>query len=273
MLFHQKGRSILIDTNALSALYLYIDTCLKLDIDINTPHEDGIREGILNTNVDTCLKGFIEFDQVIKGFSIYRYLWDLNDTYDYENEFLVSKFSFFELSRICLEVKYHESLSNCNIPYRIRRKDPFKVGDGIDFLGTLYINGVQEYLDKVQSCLNDNDIDLIIPEERDFHVMDETIDAIAKIVSRYVHLQSHDLYLYALAIHQRVDEIYSHDNELIDLANKVRTGNKPYNTIRNNLTNALVSCAITKFSEEYKHSEKQKLTFPKGVKNYNHNLR
>lgn len=267
---HHCGKSILLDTNALSALYLYTDTCLKLNIDINILHEDEIRESILNSSEDIYSRGSIAVDQIVKGFSIYRYLRDLNEEYDYKNQFLVSKLSFFELSRICLEVKYHEYLSNCNIPFRIRERNPFKFGKCIDVLGKLYVSGVHEHLDKTQMCLNENDIELKIPEE-EAHVMDETIDTIAKIISHFIHLQSHDLYLYALAIQQRVDEIYSHDNELVDLANKINTGNDPYTAIRDNLTDALRQ--IPKFSEEYELSNRKRLMFPKGVKKYNYCLR
>jgi hypothetical protein len=243
---------ILIDTNAMAALSLYVDSCdtvgkaLAISIDdlkIEFENQKDIKKDCLN------------FDEIEKGYKLYYHLKEKIGESDENIQIWFSLLSEIELLNVFLDRTFDHELTKKGIPYRIRHKKPFRTQINFN-----YEKKVANYWENMEGRLAESDIGFNYPEKEEGAIRD--IIEIAKIVTRYVALGPVDLYLYASGIYLRADEIYTIDGEFRDIINKIRTDGG-WGTVYRNIQQDLIKF-IWSFEDEYQKIGK--IDLPKGFK-------
>jgi len=222
---------ILIDTNAMVALSLYVESC----------EAAGLVIGSKPNNIKNTLgKRYIlrrPHDPIKNGYKLFDHI----SSKQKKQEVIIyfSLLSEMELLHVFLDRKFDQKLTQQGIPFRIRIRKPFRT---------------QVYKER----LKEQNIEFDYPENKEELIKD--VIKISKIITKYIALDSVDLYLYSLGIYLRADEIYTYDEEFRSIMNKVLTNSK-WKTIRNNIQKDLI-----KFDESFKneYKEKWKIKLPKG---------
>ena len=205
-----KPLVILIDTNAMSALSLYVKSCNAVKKDLGISMDDLKREfgnGGLNNSLD--------FDEIEKGEKLYNYLKEKNDNI----RIYFSLLSEIELLDVFLDRVFDEYLTRKGVPYRIRKKKPFRTQVNFN-----YEDKVSKYWDDIKEKLKENNIKWEYPESAEENKdIVQDVFKVTKLVTKHVNLDPVDLYLYALGIYLQVDKIYTHDSEFSNIINSIRT--------------------------------------------------
>jgi len=241
---------ILIDTNAMAVLSLYVESCNTLGRDLGISVDDLKSEF---ENQKDIKSDYLNFKEIKKGYKLYDYLREKIRSFDRGIKVWFSLLSEIELLDVFLDRAFDHELTRKGIPYRIRRKKPFRVQ--IDFN---YEEKIAKYWEDIKEKLGEQDIEFDNPEKESDAIQD--IIKVAKIVTRYVALEPVDLYLYASGIHLRADEIYTHDNEFKAIINKIY--NKEWRNVYDNIQQDLRTF-IRSFEGEYQ--KEKKIFLPKGV--------
>ena len=251
---------ILIDTNAMTALSLYVQSCTTVKVALGTTVEElktKFRK-IKNTK-DTQL--YFEGRGGIKeGYKFFNYLESKIEEFN-NVQIWFSLLSEIELLGVFLDRTFDIELTRKVIPYRIRRKKPFRTQ--IDFN---YEEKVAGYWEDIKGKLAKYDIEFNNPEKESDAIQD--IIKIANIVTRYLALEPVDLYLYASGIYLRADEIYTRDEEFRAIINYLHN-NIDWRNIYNDIQQDLRTF-IQSFQEECKtyyeiYKKEKKIDLPKGV--------
>ena len=243
---------ILIDTNAMTALSLYVDSCDTVRKDL------GINIGDLKTEFETqkdIKNDCLNFGEIEKGYRLYYHLKEKIGESGENIKIWFSLLSEIELLNVFLDRAFDHELTKKRIPYRIRHKKPFRTQ--IDFN---YEEKVANYWGNMEERLAESDIEFNYPENDVGAIRD--IIKIAKIVTQYVALGPVDLYLYASGIHLRADEIYTIDAEFKYIINKIRDDDG-WETVYRNIQQDLRKF-IRSFEDEYE--KMGKIYLPEGFK-------
>jgi len=249
----EKPFVIFVDTNAMASLSLYVQSCTTVEAALGTAVDklkSKFRE-IKNTK-DTEL--YFERRGGIKdGYNLFKYLKSKIEGFD-TVQIRFSLLSEIELLDIFLDRTFDIELTRKCIPYRIRRKKPFRTQIDFD-----YEEEIAKYWEDIKKKLGEQGIEFYAPEDKSGEIKD--IINIAKIVTRHVALEPIDLYLYASGIYLRADEIYTHDVEFREIINSICT-NMEWRNIYNNIQQDL-----RKFGQSFEdESQKEnKIALPKGV--------
>ena len=243
---------ILIDTNAMAALSLYVETCTSANLSLGVTIDELKRKfegkGISAEYVQWKQGGIKE------GYKVFKYLKSKIEKFD-TVQIWFSLLSEIELLDVFLDRTFDQELTRKGIPYRIRRKKPFRVQ--IDFN---YEKKIAKYWEDIKEKLSEEGIEFDNPEKESDAI--QNIIEIAKIVARYVALEPVDLYLYASGIYLRADEIYTYDGEFRNIINDLRT-NTDWKNIYNNIQQDLRTF-IRSFEDEYQ--KEKKIYLPEGVR-------
>lgn len=239
--------SILIDTNAMVKLCLYIEICECVEKEIGT-QLDEIIEVLKSREIR---KDYLEHEELKKGYNLFRYLKEKHEEFDGNVNILFSSLSEMELFHLFLENAFDEELTKRHVPYLARRKKFLRWQVDFDYEEKVLKrwNTLKEKTDEVNigfSCPERENNDLILD-----------ISAIGEIISRYVVLDTIDLYLYVLGIYLMVDEIYTTDSEFRDIINKV---GREWEDMRQRIINDLK--VWPHFSEEFE--KEGRIRFPVG---------
>lgn len=206
---------VLIDTNAMAALSLYVESCdaIRKDPGIDM---SGLKKEFEKLDVkNNCL----ELEEIKKGYDLYNYLKTNLKTKADNAQIYFSLLSEIELLNVFLDRAFDEYLTKRGIPYRIRKKKPFRTQVNFD-----YEDKVSNYWNNIKEKLKENNIVLDYPEKAEENKdIIQDFFKVTKLVAKHVHLGSVDLYLYALGIYLRVNEIYTHDSEFEKIINSIRT--------------------------------------------------
>ena len=203
---------ILIDTNVMAALSLYVESsnivgrCLGISV-------DDLKNEF--KNIKDIKSDYLNFEEIKKGYKVYDYLREKIKSFDGNINIWFSLLSEIELLNVFLDRAFDHELTRKGIPYRIRRKKPFRTQIDFD-----YEEKIAKYWRDIKEKLGKEGIEFYNPEKEIEAVQD--IIKIAKIVTQYVALESVDLYLYASGIDLRADEIYTYDEEFRKIINKIR---------------------------------------------------
>jgi len=247
----------LIDTNAMAALTLYVESCVTVKAPLGTTVEElkNKFKEIKNTK-DTQL--YFEGRGSIKdGYNLFDHLKSKIKEFD-AVQIWFSLLSEIELLNVFLDRTFDIELTRKVIPYRIRKKKPFRVQIDFD-----YEEEIAKSWEDMKEKLAKYDIEFDNPEKDVGTIQD--IVKIAKIVTQYVALEPVDLYIYASGIDLGADEIYTHDSEFRTIINKIRTDEEwknIYKNIQKDLRD-LEKEDIRSFEEEYK--KEGKIYLPKGI--------
>jgi len=255
MINNKTSFVILIDTNAMAALSLYVEGCTTVEVALGTPDE-GLKSKFKETKdtKDTQLY-FAEREGggISDGYRLFKYLKDKIEVYD-TVQIWFSLLSQIELLHLFLERTFDIELTRKGIPYRIRRKNYFRTQIDFDFKSK-----ISDYWEDQKKRLGEQDIEFKNPEKGNGAIQE--IIKIAEIVTRYVALEPVDLYLYASGIYLRADEIYSRDLEFRSIINKICTDIE-WRNIRDNIQDDLRKF-IKSFEDE--HQKEGRIRLPKGV--------
>ncbi len=208
--------SILIDTNALSRLSLYVDTCSCVEMELGTKWDDLNKKLCSKVNVEDSI-GSGNTKQIKQGYDLFHHLITKKSEYNNVNIWF-SAFSRVELLNVFLERTFDKELTRNGVPFRIRLKKPLRTQIDFD-----YNTEVFEYWTKIRSELEKCDIELMEPERQNGAVID--ILSISDIITRYVALDVIDLYLYASSIFIRANELYCHDIEFRGIVRNIQKEN------------------------------------------------
>lgn len=250
---------ILIDTNAMAALSLYVESCITVEAALGTTVEElkSKFRGIKNTK-DTQLY-FKRGGGIKDGYKLFDHLKFKLREFD-TVQIWFSLLTEIELLDIFLERAFDLELMRKGIPYRIRQKKPFRTQ--IDFS---YEEKVAKYWEDIKEKLGEQGIEFDNPEKESDAIQD--IIKIARIVTRHVALEPVDLYLYASGIYLRADEIYTRDSELREIIKRIY--HKEWRNIYESIQQELRTC-VRSFEEECKtyyemYGREKEIDLPKGV--------
>ena len=169
--------SILIDTNALARLSLYVEACSCVEMELGTKWD--------KLNITLCSKGIVNeyigkdnIGLIKQGHSLFDHL--ITKKKEYNNvKIWFSAFSRVELLNIFLDRTFDRQLTRSGVPFRVRLKKPFRTQIDFD-----YNTEVFAYWTKIRSELENCDIELMEPERQSGAVRD--ILNISDIITRYV---------------------------------------------------------------------------------------
>jgi hypothetical protein len=249
---------ILIDTNAMAALSLYVESCNTVGRDLGISVIDDLKNEL---NQEDIKSDYLNFVEIKKGYKVYDYLQEKIKSFDGNINIWFSLLSEIELLDVFLDRAFDHELTRKGIPYRIRQKKPFRTQIDFD-----YEEKIAKYWRDIKENLDKKGIEFYNPEKKSEAVQD--IIKIAKIVTQYVALEPVDLYLYASGIDLRADEIYTCDNEFKTIINGIRTNiewRNIYDSIQQDLRKFIRS-----FQEECKtyyekYKKEKKIDLPKGI--------
>lgn len=241
---------ILIDTNAMAALSLYVESSNTVGRDLGISVDDLKSEF---ENHKDIKRDHLNFKEIKKGYKLYDYIRRKIRDFDGNINVLFSLLSEIELLDVFLDRAFDHKLTGKGVPYRIRLKKPFRVQIDFD-----YEEEIAKSWEDIKEQLGEKGIEFINPEKESDAIQD--IIKIAKIVTRHVALEPVDLYLYASGIWLRADEIYTRDEEFRVIINKIRT-DREWRNIYYNIQEDLRD--ILTFEEEYR--KERKIGLPEGV--------
>lgn len=246
----------IIDTNAVSALSLYVVCCNAIGKDLEAIY---IRSGstaeikqIIESEfkVQTGIgRDFLNIDAVVNGWKTYSYIRARLASYE-KLSVMFPHLCEIELLHMFLERVFDKELTRKGIPYRIRKNRPFRVQVGFS-----YDTEVFGYWENIRNALGKYGIEFGRPED-DYDIKD--IASISHIISRYIALDPVDLYLYAIGILERADEIYTYDSEFRKIIHSVKSdGGESWGNIRNSI------CRDLKYIPSFR--EQSSIDLPDGV--------
>lgn len=244
---------ILIDTSAMTALSLYVESCTTVEAALGTAVEKLKSKFKEIKNIKDTQLYFERGGNIKQGYEFFNYLKSKIEEFK-TVQICFSLLSEIELLDVFLDRTFDIELTRKGIPYRIRRKRPFRTQ--IDFG---YEEKVAKYWEDIKEKLGEQSIEFDNPEKESDAIQD--IIKIAKIVTRYVALEPVDLYLYASGIYLRADEIYTRDGDFKVTINSIRT-NIEWKNIYNNIQQDLRKF-IRSFEDEFQ--KEKKINLPKGV--------
>jgi len=252
---------ILIDTNAMAALSLYVESCNTVERDLGISVDDDLKSELNKKDIKS---DYLNFEEIKKGYKVYDYLREKIKSFDGNINIWFSLLSEIELLNVFLDRAFDHELTRKGIPYRIRRKKPFRTQIDFD-----YEEKIASYWRDIKEKLGKEGIEFYSPEEESEAIRD--IIEIAKIVTQYVALEPVDLYLYASGIDLRADEIYTYDEEFRKIINKINIQQELKKTIPSIKEECETSYEKDVMEEKTDLSReefilKKKIDLPRGVK-------
>ena len=120
---------ILIDTNAMAALSLYVESCNTVGRDLGISVDDVKSE----LDQKDIKNDYLNFKEIKKGYKLYDYLRKKIKSLDGNINIWFSLLSEIELLNVFLDRAFDHELTRKGIPYRIRRKKPFRTQIDFDY--------------------------------------------------------------------------------------------------------------------------------------------
>lgn len=130
----EKVYSILIDTNAMAKLSLYVEICecankKKLGTEINE-----IKEILKSKGVKS---GYLKIKEIKKGYSLFKHLKQKIKEFNGNVNIYFSSLSEMELFHLFLESVFDEELTKRHVPYLARRKKFLRYQVDFDYENTV----------------------------------------------------------------------------------------------------------------------------------------
>jgi len=248
---NKEGFTILIDTNAVTAISLYLEICDLAGKDpINELEE--IKRSLETKNIK---REWLRFDNGIKnGFKAFTYLKEKVE--QYELRVYLPLIEEIEALHLIMERKFDEILTRKGIPYRLRTKRVIRTHVDFDY------NQIYENWLNFKEKLEYYGIELILPE-KEYKGLWKDIFLITNLLMKYILLENIDMLIYAISLYIRVDEIYTFDREFRTVVNHISHGStSTWRRIAEQLERDLIN-NFSFFKEEF--DKESKIKFPKGV--------
>ena len=252
--------SVLIDTCAMAKLSFFCELCDSVK------KEYGTELSALYSSLPKPLtEDSLETKTAKIGYKYYKHLRDLSNNGNILLHF--SLFTRIELFDVFLDISTDELLATQGIPFRVRRKKPFRWQVQFDFNK----NVVSRY-ETIIKCLDAMGITISCPEE-DTRSSYRLAFMINEILSSHVFLDSFDSYLYSLGLFLMVDEILTDDGEFEKIMEDFST--KPeWETHRETVKTEIIKidsdykelCAIEREDGSVLDVDLSKFKFPQMIK-------
>lgn len=255
---NKKIFTILLDTNAVTALSLFIEACDIVGKKPNKINEKNELKQLLDEkNVKTEWLCFEEKGGINQGLKVFSHLKKKANKHEIRIYF--PRMTEIEALHLIMERKFHEELTKRGIQYRLRTKKVMRLQVDFD------CKEIYKNWDDFKNNLYKQDIRLLLPELEFRGLIDDAV-SISNILIKYILLQPVDLFLYAIGIRIGADEIYTRDDEFKKIINNIAKGAKgdapEWQEIADSLTEELINTFLA-IKEEF--IKEQKIKLPKGV--------
>lgn len=247
--------AVLVDTNAMTRLSLYVESCRCAGTDIGTALPE-IEKALEKKSIK---KEWLEWEQIKEGHSTFEFLERKRKDDEY-SVFYLSLFGRMELLHVLLERAFDEELSRKYVPYRIRKKNFLKLQVDFDCEKKVF-----DRWKSIEEDISSVGIEFTIPEREEGTEGGFLCDIVktCELLLRYIVLEPVDLYLYALGVFLMVDDIYTYDQEFRKIINSIRSNRESgWDNTRHGIQEDLKN-TFPKFKEEFE-SEKT-IRIPKGI--------
>lgn len=254
--------TILLDTNALTSLSLFIEFCDMANIDpgnVNSAADFGQAVKRIAKEKD-IVEEFLLSKQdkggPFQGSKVFKHLREGNP-----KEVLTSSICENEALHVLLERKADEILTKAGVPFRLRKKTFFRVQTELDY------PNIWKQWEGFMSALENYGIGLKFAEEeyssQDKGAFWRDLFALQQCLMKYILIESQDFLIYTTAILIGADEIYTTDVEFKNIINSIcNPSDDGWKRVRKEIGEKLVD-VITSRAEEYRHMGK--LTLPHAV--------
>ena len=253
----RKIITVLLDTNALTSLSLFIEFCDMANID-----PDDIKS---TSDFDQAVKRIAKEKDIVEEFllskedkggpfqgsKVFKYLRGRSF-----KEVLTSSICENEALHVLLERRADEILTKVGVPFRLRKKTFFRVQTELDY------PNIRKQWEDFKSTLEDYGIEVKFAEEG-YRAFWRDLFALQQCLMKYILIESQDFLIYATAILIGADEIHTNDDEFKSIINSIyNPSNDRWKQIREEIEKELVD-AIPSREEEYKRTGK--LVLPHAV--------
>jgi len=251
--------TILLDTNALTSLSLFIEFCDMANIDpgnVNSAADFGQAVKRIAREKNIVEEFFLSKDAPggpSQGFIAFEYLRGRCS-----KEVLTSSICENEALYVLLERKADEILTKAGVPFRLRRKTYFRVQTELDY------PNIRKHWESFMSTLENYGIELKFVEEeygQEKGAFWRDLFALQQRLMKYILIESQDFLIYTTAILIGADEIYTADREFRGIVNSIYDPpDDRWKQVRRGIEKELVD-ALTSRAEEY--SSTGKLALPR----------
>jgi hypothetical protein len=239
-----EGFDVVLDANAVTNLMLYVQACGVFNMPIKCDYSEMSNKSNQSNELN--------WDGIKKGHGVFSLL-------DYvakrDGTIYLSLYSKLELFDVLMDRAMDECLTKRSIPYRIRRKRPFR-------LITLfkYDEKIAGEWDRLIQILDDENIKLAEPESTGNGKNDflDIIEA-TKIISRSLCLDAGDLYLLSVSLIESASVLASFDNEFSKVAYNLWDPKGEWKCIKTSIAEGLAN-SIHRFN-----SNPEDVLFPMGL--------
>jgi len=243
---NRESFTILIDTNAITAITLYLETCEIVKKDPDEINEIGeIKKLLKKQNIEEEWLAFTDRNGIKDGYKAFKYLKEKAERY--EISIYLPVLAEIEALHLFTERKFDEILTRKGIPHRLRTKKVTRVCVDFDY------NQIYKKWNSYKEKLEYQGIELVTPEKEGFGFWNDVLK-ISNLLMKYILMGNIDMLMYAIAIYLRADEIYTRDQEF---KNIVRQLSKPPNSKWREISRSFKDDLIRSFpSFEIESSEK-----------------
>lgn len=212
---------ILLDTNAMSSLSLYIQTCASFELEFGSAIE-VIRDRLEEKLGSRVNEKFLAIEELKKGYKVLKFLKSKKEQFPDEDslEVYYSALNEIELYNLFVERRLQQELADNLVPMRVR--------DRYRSLGAQVLFDYQEEIisqwSGVKEAMKREYIKIKMAEEELKSIGE--IFGVAKKVMEKVSMGPIDLYIYSCALYVDADVIISSDGEFKTIVNKIENGGK-----------------------------------------------
>jgi len=247
-----EGFDVVLDACAVTNLILYVQACGMFNKPINCDYSE--MSNMSNQNNE------LNWENIGLGHKVFLLL-------DYaarrDGTIYLSLYSKLELFDALMDRAMDECLTKKSIPYRIRRKRPFR-------LITLfkYDEKIAGEWDRITQILEDENIILTEPESTG-NGRNDFLDIIeaTKIISRSLCLDAGDLYLLSVSLIESANVLASFDRELLTIVDSLWDPKGEWKCIRKSIAQGLAN-SIHRFN-----SNPRDVLFPMTLKQAKRKMR
>lgn len=213
---NKQNFTILIDTNAVTSLSLYLEACELV----------GKKPDTINNKTDliSLLEGkeikseWLSFEKkggIAQGLRDFKNLKVRGKRYQLKIYF--PAIIEIEALHVLMERRFDQELTRRLVPYRLRSKKVIR--RQVDF----NYEEIYENWSKFKNNLSLEEMELHLPEREFDGLIDDAL-TISNILMKYISLETIDSLLYAIGVKIGADEIYTHDGELKEVINNIAKG-------------------------------------------------
>jgi len=215
---NKKSFTILIDTNSITAITLYLKTCEIIKKEPNKINKiEEIKKWVKNEKIKEEWLAFTDRNGIKDGYKAFKYLLEKQKKYELYVYFpLIGE---LEALHLFVEREFDHVLTKRGIPFRLRTKRPARLFVDFDY------NQVYKQWESYKEKLEYQGIVLISPEKEGFW---NEVFKITNLLMKYILMGNIDMLMYAIAIYLQADEIYTRDQEFKNIVQQI---SRPSNSL------------------------------------------